>query len=259
MKLLAIILPALMLLGAAADQTPVAAQEPELKVAVEGKFPPFNYVDANGMLQGFDVEIADALCRNMKSRCTFVMQDWNDMIPGLLDSEYDAIVSSMSMSETRRQQVDFTERYYNSPSTMIAPKNSGAGIDKPADLRGVRLGVASSTSQEAYARQHYPDAEIVIFESSPALYDALIEEQVDIVLEDKLAAYDWLSNTRAGLCCQFSGEDITDARFFGEGAGIAIRKQDDALEAQLNEALDAIMTNGEYDMINAKYFPFSIR
>ncbi len=235
------------------------AQEEPIRIAVEGNFPPFNYLDANGKLQGFDVEIANALCAAMQAECTLVVQEWDQMIPGLVDGEYEAIVSSMSMSAERREQAAFTQRYYDSPSVFITAKDSELQAFSPQDLADRKLGVTLATSQLAYAQDLYAASDITIFESSPDLYEGLANGEVDVILEDKLAAFDWLSNTRRGQCCEFRGQDIKDVTYFGDGAGIAVRKEDAALLARLDDALNAITADGTYSTINAKYFPFSIR
>ena len=234
----------------------MAEERRNVRVAVEGAFPPFNFLDSNQELQGFDVEMAKALCQAGKLDCEFVVQEWTQMIPNLIKKRYDAIISSMSMSAERRAKVAFTDRYYNSPSILVKRKDSVIpDLDR---LHTLRLGVTTSTAQEEYARRFYGDVETVIFDASPDLYKGLAEGDVDIILEDKLAIYDWLANTRDGVCCEFVGEDITSDEFFGEGAGIAVRPEDDDLRLAFDEALKTIKENGKYDEINAKYFPFSI-
>jgi len=235
------------------------AQDATLRIAIEGQFPPFNYLDASGNLQGFDVEIADALCAAMKATCEYVTQDWDAMIPGLLEDKYDVIISSMSMSEERRAVADFTARYYDSPSIFITNKDSDLQAFSPDDLAGKSVGVSLATSQEAYAKSKYGRSDIKVYGTSPELYDGLARGEVDAIFEDKLAAYDWLTNTKTGQCCEFRSEDIKDAAFFGDGAGIAVRKDDTSLKDALNAALTVITEDGTYNMINAKYFPFSIR
>jgi polar amino acid transport system substrate-binding protein len=245
--------------ASSAQTQPAAAAGPDISIAVEGNFPPFNYLDANGDLQGFDVEIAKALCDAMQRRCDFVIQPWEEMIPGLLDSDYDAVVSSMSMSAERRELVAFSARYYDSPSVFITGRTSELRIFDAEGMEAHRLGVTLSTAQEAYAEHFYAHVPIVVFGSSPELYEGLAEGEVDVILEDKLAAYDWLTNTKAGGCCEFRGKDIKDPTYFGDGAGIAVRKDDAALLQDLDAALVTITQDGTYDMINAKYFPFPIR
>jgi polar amino acid transport system substrate-binding protein len=236
-----------------------AGQDETIRIAVEGNFPPFNYLDANGQLQGFDVEIATALCAEMNVQCTMVMQPWNEMIPGLDRGEYDAIVSSMSMSAERREQAAFTQRYYDSPSVLLTAKTSPLDDFTPAGLAGKTLGVTLATAQMAYAEHAFAASNIKVFPSSPELYKGLADGAVDAIFEDKLAAFDWLSNTKAGQCCEFRGPDIKDATYFGDGAGIALRKDNTALRERFDAALVAITENGTYNMINAKFFPFSIR
>lgn len=240
--------------------TTAAEELPEvIRIAVEGAFPPFNYVSADNQLQGFDVDIADALCEAAKVACELVIQPWEQMIPGLLDGEYDAIVSSMSMSAERKALVDFSGPYYDSPSAFVARKGYEPQPGEPVEFAGVRLGVTSTTVQAEYARSAYPNANITIFQVSSDLYQGLADGAVDLILEDKLAAYDWLANTKAGSCCEFTGAEIDDPALLGEGAGVALRPGDAGLLQMFNQALAIIQTDGTYDMINAKYFPFSIR
>jgi polar amino acid transport system substrate-binding protein len=239
----------------AADQ----AGDQKIKVAFEGGFPPFNYVDSSGQLQGFDVDIAKALCERAGLSCGLVVQEWTGMIPNLLSNKYDMIVSSMSMSAERRELVTFSDKYYDSPSVFIARRDSGLTTISDETLKGLRVGIAAETSQQAYIKAFFPSAETTVFRSSPELYKALANEDVDIMLEDKLAVYDWLTNTNEGRCCKFVGTDIKDNKIFGEGAGIAFRKGDTALAAKINAALAEIQAGETYDSINAKYFPFSIR
>jgi polar amino acid transport system substrate-binding protein len=229
------------------------------RIAVEGGFPPFNYLDAKSELQGFDVEIARALCAKAALSCEFIMQGWEDMIPNLNADKYDAIVSSMSKSEERQKLVDFTDSYYTSPSVFVVRKKTDMPDFQSKSLGGLSLGVTLGTVQAAYVEQVFPDAEVTIFPSSPDLYKGLAAGSVDVAFEDKLAIYDWLTNTRAGSCCEFKSPDVTDPKFFGDGAGIAIRKADKELREKLNVALATITADGTYDAINAKYFPFSIR
>lgn len=236
-----------------------ASENDTIQIAVEGAFPPFNYLDSANQLQGFDVEIAKALCETAKLKCEFVIQEWTTMIPSLLDKRYDAIISSMSMSAERREKVSFTQKYYDSPSVFIARKGADIAGTTPDDLKDLKLGITSGTSQEAYAQKLYGDVSKTVFKASPDLYKGLAEGDVDIILEDKLAVYDWLANTRAGSCCEFLGGDIKDAEYFGDGAGIALRPSDSQLLAKFNAALETIQSNDIYDTINAKYFPFSIR
>jgi polar amino acid transport system substrate-binding protein len=231
----------------------------KVRVAVEGAFPPFNFLDSNQELQGFDVELAKALCEAGQLHCEFVIEEWTVMIPNLVEKKYDAIISSMSMSTERRAKVAFTQKYYNSPSILVKRKELTGFKGDTKELAELKLGVTASTAQEQYAKRHLVDVETAVFDASPDLYKGLADGTVDVILEDKLAVYDWLANTRAGACCEFIGQDITSEEFFGEGAGIAVRLEDEDLRRTFDEALEAVKGSGKYDEINAKYFPFSIQ
>lgn len=230
-----------------------------VRIAVEGAFPPFNYLDSQNQLQGFDVDIAKALCEEAKLKCEFVIQEWTGMIPNLLAGRYDAIISSMSMSAERRQKVAFTQKYYDSPSVFIVRKGSAISGVTPDDLANVKLGVTAETAQESYVKKYLSGVTTTVVHESPDLYKQLAEGNVDIIFEDKLAVYDWLANTKAGSCCEFKGADIKNTEYFGDGAGVAVRRDDKDLLATFNSALAAIQASDVYDTINAKYFPFSIR
>lgn len=229
------------------------------RAKIEGAFPPFNSIDSNKQLQGFDVDIAKALCETAKLKCEFVIQEWTSIIPELIANNYDAIASSMSMSAERRKQVALSEKYYNSPSVFIVRKGTAISGTQVNDLKHLRLGVTAATSQEAYAKKFYGGVPTTVFHASPDLYKALVDDSVDIILEDKLAVYDWLANTKAGSCCEFKGPDILNTEFLGDGAGIAVRPSDTQLLEKFNAALKSIRAGDTYDTINAKYFPFSIR
>jgi polar amino acid transport system substrate-binding protein len=237
----------------------VAAEDKPVRIAVEGAFPPFNYLDSKNNLQGFDVDVARALCDAAQLKCEIVIQEWTSMIPNLLANRYDAIISSMSMSAERREKVAFSDKYYDSPSVFIVRKGSDISGTSAEDLKKVRLGVTAATSQETFAKKFYGNVSTTVFQASPDLYKGLADGSVDIILEDKLAVYDWLANTKAGSCCEFKGADIKNTEYFGDGAGIALRPSDKELLAKFNAALEKIQAGETYDTINAKYFPFSIR
>ncbi|TIP94513.1 MAG: transporter substrate-binding domain-containing protein, partial [Mesorhizobium sp.] len=133
------------------------AQE-KLKIATEGAYPPFNTITADGKLVGFDIDIANALCAQMKVECELVTQDWDGMIPALQARKFDAIIASMSITEERKKQVSFTNKYYTTPLSLVALKDSDIASTEPAALAGKTVGAQASTTQADYAQDVYSKA-----------------------------------------------------------------------------------------------------
>jgi polar amino acid transport system substrate-binding protein len=131
-----------------------AAHAETLRIASEGAYPPFNYVDSNNRLHGFDIDIANALCERMKVNCTFVTQDWEGMIPALLAKKYDAIVASMNVTEERKKKIAFTNRYYRTPLSVAVAHDSGIS-DAQTNFKGLTVGAQSYSTQAIYAEEHY--------------------------------------------------------------------------------------------------------
>ncbi|MFQ5954847.1 MAG: ABC transporter substrate-binding protein [Kiloniellales bacterium] len=248
MKKLVVAIAALLALGIGAGQ----AGE-KVRVATEGAYPPFNFVDKNGQLQGFDVEIANALCAAMKAECTIVAQDWDGIIPGLLAKKYDAIIASMSITPERRKRVSFTNKYYETPLRFVAKKGSGVEISK-AGLKGKVIGAQRMTTGSDYAEKSYGDvAPVKLYDTyENALLD-LVTGRVDTVAADGIPLAEWL-DTKDGQGFEFVGQPVK----VDEGIGIAVRQQDTGLLAKLNAAIAQIRNDGTYQKINAKYFPFDL-
>lgn len=239
--------------------TPAGAQEKKtVRIGTEGAYPPFNFFDANQNLMGFDIDIANALCEKMEVNCVFVAQDWDGIIPALLAGKYDAIIASMSITPERQKVVDFTNKYYQTPARFVAPKDSPLTGNTPADLAGKTIGAQSATTHATYLEDKYTDSEIRLYPTQDEANLDLINGRLDAILADSIVLYEWLNNTEDGQCCQFVGDPVVDVQYFGEGAGIAVRKEDQELKEAFNEAIAAILADGTYEKINAKYFPFSI-
>jgi len=230
---------------------PVQAAD-KVRIAIEGAYAPFNLTNAQGELEGFDVDIANALCAEMKADCELVQQDWDGMIPGLVGRKYDAIVASMSVTDERLKVVDFTDRYYSNVLAFLGPKGSMMDVSKTA-LEGKTIGAQRATIAGQHLEDNYADTvTIKLYDTQDNAYLDLAAGRLDGMLSDKFPAYDWM-RTADGEGFEFKGQDID----IQDQIAIAIRKGDD-LKAKFNDALAAIRANGTYDKINAEYFPFSI-
>ncbi|MDF1633950.1 ABC transporter substrate-binding protein [Mycoplana sp. MJR14] len=229
----------------------------KIVIGTEGAYPPFNNLEADGTLTGFDIDIAKALCEQMKAECTFVTQDWDGIIPALEAKKFDAIIASMSITEERKQKVDFSAKYYNTPPAIVVPKDSDITAATPEALAGKTLGAQSSTTHSNYAEAHMKDAELKLYPTADEYKLDIANGRIDGVIDDVVVLSEWLK-TADGACCKLLGTLPIDPVINGEGAGIAVRKGETALADKFTKAIADIRENGKYQEINAKYFPFDV-
>ena len=229
-----------------------------VRIGVDATYPPFEFTGPDGKIQGFSIEVAEALCERMKVECEFINQDWEGIIPALQANRFDAIMSSMSITEERKQQVDFTGKYYNTPPALAVPKDSDIAGVTPEDLAGKAIGAQVSTTHANYVQEKYPDSELRTYPSPDEYKLDLANGRIDAAMDDSVVLSDWLKTEEGAACCKLLGTVESDPVIHGEGAGIAIRKEDQALKEMFNKALDEIRADGTYQSINEKYFPFDV-
>ncbi|MFN3225021.1 MAG: ABC transporter substrate-binding protein [Hyphomicrobiales bacterium] len=243
-------------LGIIGGAASASAQE-VVRIGTEGAYPPFNFTDSNGELKGFDIDIAQALCDEMEVTCEFVAQDWDGIIPALLANRYDAIIASMSITEERMEVVDFTDKYYQTPARFIMREGSEISDTSPEALAGMTIGAQSATIHANFLEDVYAESDIRLYPTQDEANLDLAAGRIDLILADSIVLYEWLE-TDDGSCCTFVGDAYSNPEYFGFGAGIALRQEDDDLRERLNSALAAIIENGTWQEINDQYFPFSI-
>lgn len=246
--------------AAAATFMAVSAQAQSVRLGTEGAYPPFNNLDSNGQLVGFDIEIGEALCAAANLQCEWVTQDWDGIIPGLIAEKYDAIVASMSITDERKEEVDFTGKYYVSPARFVVPEGMAGdmGSNLKMALDGKTIGVQSSTIMENYVRDNFSDiADIKAYDTQEAANLDLSSGRVDMVFGEMFVMQEFLESD-IGQDFAFDGPQISDPNWFGDGIGIAVRKGDDDLRRKLDDAIRTIRENGTYAEINARYFEFDV-
>ena len=228
-----------------------------VRIAMDATYPPFESLDPSGAIVGFDKDIADALCKQMKVTCEFTNQAWDGIIPGLLANKYDAILSSMSITEERMKQIDFTEKYYNTPPAIAVPNNSPLKGVTPDDLKGVTIGAQTSTTHANYAQEKFPGADVKIYPSPDEYKLDLANGRLDAAIDDVVVLDEW-TKSDDGKCCKVLGVLPIDPVINGVGAGVGLRKEDGDLKAMFNAAIEAIRADGTYKAINDKYFSFDV-
>lgn len=254
-KVLSILL--ILLVGIAVGTT-WASDIKKVRIGTEGAYPPFNFIDQSGKLQGFDIDIANALCEAAGVQCEFVTQDWDGMIPGLLAKKYDAIIASMSITEERKQKVDFTNKYYQTPARFVAKKGTDIQISQEG-LAGKTVGVQRATVSENFIRDNFgQNIDIKSYATQDEANMDLVSGRLNLVFADAVVLMEGFLNTDAGKDYDFIGPGYTDKEWFGDGIGIAVRKGEEDLRKLLNDAIEKIRADGTYKKINDKYFNFDV-
>ena len=253
-KLIAITLAAGTLLGARAyaDET--------VKVGYAAEpYPPFTTPDANGKWTGWEVEFTNAICAKAKLNCVIVPTAWDGIIPALTSKKIDMIIASMSINEDRLKTIDFSDKYYNTPSVIIAAK--GTTIKPTPDgLKGKILGVQVSTTHEAYAQKYFAKtaADIKQYQTQDEANQDLAAGRIDALQADSVTEDAFLQSDQGKACCASMGQVANDVEILGKGAGVGLRKGDTALKDKINAAIKEIRSDGEYDAFSKKYFNFNI-
>jgi arginine/ornithine transport system substrate-binding protein len=235
-----------------------AAEKP-LRLGIEAAYPPFAFKTADGQIAGFDYDIGNALCAEMQVECQWVEQEFDGLIPSLKVKKVDAILSSMTITDERRKSVDFTGKYYYSPARLVM--KAGSEVDDDfANLKGKRIGVQRSTTTDRFASavMAAQGVEVVRYTSQNEIYLDMLSGRLDGTLADAIPVNEGFLKSDNGKDFAFVGPSFTDPQYFGEGAGIAVRKGDSELLGKLNGAIQAIRANGRYQQIQDKYFDFDI-
>jgi len=229
----------------------------KVRIGVEGNYPPFSQVAADGALSGFDIDIANALCAKMAVECEMVQQEWDGMIPALNAKKFDMIVASMSITDKRKEVVDFSNPYYDVPSRFIAADGAFTAWT-PEALAGKTIIVLRNSPRAEYLAANYPDSTVLAVDKETAVYLELAAGRGDIAFGSSVVSGEAFLNVPEGDGYAQVGDTLfLDANTDG-GVGIALRKGEDDLKAKVNEALAAIMADGSYKAMAAKYFDFDV-
>lgn len=221
-------------------------------------YPPFYVADAAGNWTGWEVEIAKAICEEAKFECELVPIPWDGLIPALTTKKIDAIMNSMSITEERMKSIDFSDKYYNTPTAVIGPK--GETFDAtPEGLKGKIIGVQVSTVHADYVKKHFTEAaEVKEYQTQDEANQDLAAGRIDATQADSIALDAFLQSDQGKACCDLKGHVAEDLAILGPGVGAGLRKEDTATKERINAAIKAIRDNGKYDEITKKYFTFDI-
>ncbi|QKE62801.1 ABC transporter substrate-binding protein [Aquipseudomonas campi] len=237
----------------------VQAEDKPLRIGIEAAYPPFAFKQPDGSITGFDYDIGQALCAEMKVECKWIEQEFDGLIPALKVRKFDAVLSSMSITEERLKSVDFTGKYYHTPAKLAM--KAGTVLNDPlVDLKGKKVGVQRASIYDRYATDVFVPAgvEVVRYSSQNEIFLDMTSGRLDATLADVVNIDDGFLKTDAGKGFALVGPDYTEEKYFGNGAGIAVRKGDKALADKISAAILAIRANGKYQEVQDKYFKFNV-
>jgi polar amino acid transport system substrate-binding protein len=236
-----------------------AAFAEPIKIGIAAEpYPPFASPDASGAWVGWEVDFINAVCAAGQMECVITPVAWEGIIPSLTGGQIDAIMASMSITAERMQTIDFSDKYYNTPTVIVTAKGSGLTPD-PAGMAGKIIGVQVSTVHEAYAQKHFTDAaEIKTYQTTDEGFQDLAAGRIDASQADSIAIDAFLASESGMACCEAIGAVADDPEVLGLGVGVGLRKGEDALKAQFNAAIAKVIADGTYDTISKPYFALSI-
>ncbi|QLB18536.1 arginine ABC transporter substrate-binding protein [Mannheimia granulomatis] len=217
-----------------------ASAQETITFAMEPSYAPFEMTNEKGEVVGFDVDIAKALCEEIKATCQFKTQSFDSLIAGLKFKNFDAIISGMDITEARQKQVSFTEPYLENSVSFMAVK----GKFTPETAKNV--GVQNGTTFQQYLTKNAKQYNLKPYATLQSAVLDLKNGRIDMVFGDTPVLTEWLKTEKE---LAFVGEKVVDKAFFGNGYGIAVNKSNTALLEKLNAALATIKNNGKYEQI----------
>lgn len=220
-----------------------------IRIATESSFKPFSYLDTQGNVVGFEIDLANALCQQMNATCDISSQDWDSLIPSLNAQKFDAVMAGLSVTEERKQVVAFSTPYFNNTLVLVGKKGDNTTIN---DIDGKQIATQQATVSAQYLEKNHPKAIIKNYDKQDNAYLDLSAGRVDYMLSDIVPMLDWLKS-ESGQDFEVKGSpiDIDDV------VAIALR-QNDPLIDDFNHALARLKENGKYDKIVAQYFDTNI-
>ena len=242
---------------AASVLAPAMAEPLKVGIAAE-PYPPFASPDASGKWAGWEVDLAMAVCAEAKLDCVITPVAWDGIIPALTSSKIDVIAASMSITAERSKTIDFSDKYYNTPTAVAVAKDADIA-PTPEGLSGKIIGVQVSTIHEVYVRKHFPGAaEVKAYQTQDEANQDLVAGRIDATQADSIALDAFVGSADGKACCKIAGNVEPDVEVLGPGVGFGLRKGETELKDKLNAGIKAIRANGKFDEITKPYFAFDI-
>jgi polar amino acid transport system substrate-binding protein len=226
-----------------------------IRFLTDSDYPPFNYYDEEGVLTGFNVDVARAVCLELAAACDIQVRPWGELARALEKREADAVIASHAITPALLRKFDFSDRYFYMPAWFAGRKGGQRLIPTPEGLEGLKVGVVRGSAHEAYLKTFFRDSATILFESAELARDALTAARIDLVFGDGVALMFWINGTLSRECCELKAGPFFEPKYFGDGVGIMIPKHDPQLKGLVNQALQRVRASGRYEELLLRYFP----
>lgn len=211
-----------------------------IRMGTEGAYPPYNFINDAGEVDGYEREVGDELCKRAELTCEWVTNEWDSIIPNLTSGNYDTIIAGMSITDEREEVIDFTQNY-------IPPAQSAyAAMSADADLTGGVIAAQTSTIQAGYVAES--GATLLEFATYDETVAAVRNGEADAVFADKDALAPAVEESAGGLV--FAGDDVQ----LGGGVGMGLRESDTELKAKFDAAIASMKADGTLNAALIKWF-----
>jgi polar amino acid transport system substrate-binding protein len=226
-----------------------------LRFVTESDFPPFNYVDSEGVLTGFNVDLARAICLEVSAACDIKVRPWDEHYGALTAGEADGAIAAQRITWEGVAKVEFSERYFHTPG-HFAGKRDGTVLDMtPEQLERRTVAVARGTAHEAFLKRFFQDCAVKTYDSIDAAREAIADGKVEFIFDDAIGLSLWLNGTNSRQCCELKGGPFLEPRFFGDGIAIALPRSDPQLKILMDGALKRVRDSGRFEELIQRYFP----
>lgn len=248
-----------LLLAISSAGSALAAVPKTLRIGTDPTYAPFESKNAQGQLVGFDIDLANEICKRIQTKCTYVESDFDALIPSLKAKKIDAIISSLSITAKRQEEIAFSDKLYAANSRLIAPKGSKLQPTLES-LKGKNIGLLQGTTQETYANEYWrpKGVNVTPYANQDLVYQDLTAGRIDAAFQDEVAASEGFLKQPVGKDYAFAGPAVKDDKIFGVGTGMGLPKESTELKAAIDKAFESMRKDGTYDKLAKKYFDFNV-
>ncbi|WMY94689.1 MAG: transporter substrate-binding domain-containing protein [Arsenophonus sp.] len=221
-----------------------------IRFATEATYPPFESIDSNNKIIGFDIDIANMICKKLDVICTFTNQSFDSLILSLKMRRFDALISGIDITSGRKKEVDFSIPYYNNSAAFFVL--NAHELNETSFLKIKKIGVQNGTTHQKYITEEYKNMHIIPYNNYQTAILDLQNKRIDAIFADFDVVTEWLHKNNSKSFSMI-GKKIKDPNYFGNGFGIAVRKGNQVLIDKLNQSIKEIKEDGSYDIFYEKW------